>query len=145
MTTGTMSASGEYTRYIGQIYQGYNARLRGNFLALLGNASDADECVQETLRHFFYFMKDRCWESDVKSIDAYLMRIAGGVGSKKLAEKRAQREDSLGRHENDSLLDKVRREVFQPIQERVKFKQLFLRIVDNFRQPRLKQLSAALR
>lgn len=140
MTTGIMSASDEYSPHIGQIYLKYNARLRGNFLSQLGDDSEAEECVQETLRLFFFFMKDRCWESEVKLLDVYLMRIAGGVCSKKLAEKRARSANVLGRHEKESLFDRIRREVIQPVQKRMELKQLFLRMFGNVRQPTLKQL-----
>jgi hypothetical protein len=138
MNTGTMSASGEYSLYIGPIYQRYNARLRSNFLSLLGDEREADECLQETLHCFFFFMQDRCWESEAKLIDIYLMRIAGAVSSRRLARRRA-RVAKAGAKEG--VLEQLRRTIIRPLQARAAFKQL-IGTFGGLRQPSLRQLSA---
>jgi hypothetical protein len=137
-----INASEEQSQYLGQFYEEYYARLRSYFQLQLGDASEADDCVQETLRHFFFFMKDRCWEAEVKLINFRLRMIAGGVCSKKLAKKRARLANGSGRQEKESLLDKIMREVLWPIRSRMEFKQMFIKMFGNVRQPRLKQLSA---
>jgi hypothetical protein len=133
-----MSASGEYSLYIGPIYQRYNARLRSNFLSLLGDEREADECLQETLRCFFFFMQDRCWESEAKLIDVYLMRIAGAVSSRRLARQRARLVEAGAK---ERVLEKLRREIIKPLQAHAALKQLLLRTFGGVRQPSLQQLS----
>jgi hypothetical protein len=139
MNTGTMSTSGEYSLYIGQVYQRHNARLRSNFLSQLGDETEADECLQETLRHFFFFMQDRCWESEAHLVDVYVMRIAGAVCSRRLARKRAL---AASAPEQKSLLERLGREALKPVQASAALKQLFLRTFANAGQPSLEQLSA---
>lgn len=137
-----MSAGGDDSGRVGTIYLTYHAKLRGNFLPVLGDASEADECVRETFRHFFYLMKERGWESDAKKRDRYLMRIAGGVCSRRLAEKTRRRASALARVEQESLLDKLRREVLRPAEQLAHPRQLFVRAFGFVRQPRLKHLFA---
>ncbi len=139
MNIGTMSASGEYNRHINRVYQRYNARLRSNFLSQLGDEAEARECLQETLRHFFFFMQERCWESEDDLVEVYVMRIAGGVCSRRLARKRLLLAST---HEQESLLDRLGREVLKPIQASVALKQFFLRAFGYARQSSLQRLSA---
>jgi DNA-directed RNA polymerase specialized sigma24 family protein len=129
MTISTINSSEEHSQHIGQIYREYYARLRRYFLAQLGNASEADHCAQETIRCFFFFMEDRCWEADAEYIPVYLMRIAGFLCSRKLAEKRLRRSNSLDCSENNNLFNKVKNEVVQAINEFTSFRYLFLRPV----------------
>lgn len=126
MTISTINASEEHSQHIGQVYREHYARLRRYFLAHLGDASEADQCAQETIRRFFFFMEDRCWETDVEYIPVYLMRIAGFLCSRRLAEKRVRRSNSL-KGENNSLLNKIKNKVIQAINELAEFRQLFLR------------------
>jgi hypothetical protein len=142
MTITTINASEEHCLYIGQVYEEYNVRLRDYFLAQLGNTREADNCVQETIRLFFFFMEDRCWETDAEYIPVYVMRIAGFLCSRKLAERSGRRKDSLISHKTSVLFDKIRTEVAQTIKGRAEFWQLFLRIRGNNRQSRVKQLTS---
>jgi hypothetical protein len=142
MSKEIMSANGEHYRYYGKVYQKYNAWLRGNFLRQLGDDSEVDECVQKTFDYLFLYMEDRCWEAEKKLIGYRLRMIAGGVCSKKLAERRARPANGSNCQEKARLLDKIRREVLRPISERMEFKQMFLRIFGRAKHPRLKQLSA---
>jgi len=119
MTLSMINASEEHSLHIGQVYQEHYARLRRYFLAQLGNASVADACVQETIRRFFFFMEDRCWETDAEYIPVYLMRIAGFLCSRRLAEKRVRR----------SLFNRIKNEVLETINALTKLWQLFLRPV----------------
>lgn len=137
MNTATMSASGEYSIHIGQVYLRYNTRLRSNFLSQLGDEAEAEECLQETLRHFFFFMQDRCWESEVELIDVYVMRIAGAVCSRRLARKRA-----LPAAAPERLLDRLGHKMFKPVHAGVVLNQLFLRAFGSATHPRLHELSA---
>lgn len=139
MNTGTLSASSEYSLYIGPIYQRYNARLRRNFVSLLGDEREADECLQETLRRFFFFMQDRCWESEAKLIDTYLMRTAGAVSSRRLARQRARLAEAIAK---EGVLEQLRREIIKPLQTYSALKQLLLRTFGGVRQPSLQRLSA---
>ncbi len=149
MNTLDMNVSGDDSQRAGRVYLMYGAKLYGNSLSLLGDASEADECVRETFRHFFLLMKDLRWEADAEAIDTYLMRISGGVSSRRLAEKRRlaaalarQEAEALALQESESLLNKLRREALRPVEQLAQFKQLFVRTFGVVRQPKLKQLSA---
>ena len=134
-----MSASGEYSRHIGQVYQSYNARLRGNFISLLGDEAEADECVQETLRHFFFFLKDRCWESEAESMDVYVMRIAGAVCSRRLARKNVPPTNA---RRKESLLNRLGRGLLKPVRIGTALKHLFPETFGDAGHQSLRQLSA---
>jgi DNA-directed RNA polymerase specialized sigma24 family protein len=123
MTIGTINTSEDHSRYIGQVYQEQYARLQRYFLIQLGDSSEADDCVQETIRRLFFFMEDRNWEAEAEYIPVYLMRIAGLLCSRKLAEKRSQRAASLSNNENNSLFVKIKIEMIKALKERVEFKQ----------------------
>jgi hypothetical protein len=122
MIITNINASEEQSQYIGQVYQEHYARLRHYFLTQLGNTSEADDCVQETIRHLFFFMEERCWEAEAEYIPVYLMRIAGLLCSRKLAEKRLQSANNLDGNESNSLFDKVRIAVIRTMKERIEFK-----------------------
>jgi DNA-directed RNA polymerase specialized sigma24 family protein len=69
------------------VLEKYHRRLRRYFLVQLGDAVDVEACVEETVRRLFDFMKSRRWEREADNINAYLMRIAFGVCSRKQAEE----------------------------------------------------------
>jgi DNA-directed RNA polymerase specialized sigma24 family protein len=119
MRMATIDAGEEHSRYVGRIYQEYYAGLRYYFLSQLGDASEADACVQKAFSLLFFFMKDRCWETDAEYVHVYLMRIAGQLCSKKLATKRARRKNRLGLDRAESLLHKIIDGVIQPARERL--------------------------
>ena len=100
MKIAAINANEDHVQYIGQVYQEHGARLRHYFLVQLGDTSEVDDCVQETICRFFFFMEDRQWEAETKYISVYLMRIAGLLCSRKLAEKRKQRADSFDGSKN---------------------------------------------
>lgn len=131
MTIATISSSEEDSQYVGLVYEEHYTKLRHYFLMLLGNASEAEACLQETFRHFFFFMEDRCWATDVEYMPVYIMRIAGSICSRKLAAR-----------ERQSKLDKFRNSVIQAIKELKKLKQLFLIVKGNSWQPRLKHVAS---
>jgi DNA-directed RNA polymerase specialized sigma24 family protein len=131
MTITTINASEDHNHYIGQVYQEHYAKLRHYFLIQLGSISEADDCVQATIRYFFFFMEDRCWETDVEYIPVYLMRIAGSLCSRRLAKKSVQRSNNLDGSKNNSLFNKIKNEVIQTINGLVQFRQLFLRAVES--------------
>jgi len=126
MRITSINAGEEHSRYFGQVYQEHYARLRNYFLTQLSDASEADDCVEETIRRFFFFMEDRCWEADAEHIPVYLMRIAGGILCSIKSAKRARRKRSLGVREAGGLFAKVKSEVIQPLRERLEFRHLFL-------------------
>jgi hypothetical protein len=129
MRISTINAGEEHSQYFGQVYQEHYAGLRHYFLTHLGNASEADACVQETINYLFFFMEDRCWETDVENVPVYLMRIAGGLlCSKKLDGKTVYHKNSLGDNVPNGLFAKIRNEVIQPIKARIEFMWLFLRV-----------------
>jgi hypothetical protein len=136
MMISTGSVSEEHSQYIGQIYQEHYPRLRHYFLMQLGDASEADECIHETIRLFFFFMEERQWEEEkAEYISVYLMRIAGLLCSRKLIEKRSQRIVSFD-DQNNSLSNKIRTEVTEIIKKHIDFIRLVLRSVEsNSRQP----------
>lgn len=123
----------EHSQYVGQVYQEHYGKLHHYFLALLGDASEADACVQETIRRFFFFMEDRCWESDMEYMPVYLMRIAGMICSKKLAGKQARRK-RLGDNKVLGLFDKIRIEIAQFINEHITYSPHYLRYLCNIRK-----------
>jgi DNA-directed RNA polymerase specialized sigma24 family protein len=127
MTIEIVNASEDRSHYVGLVYEEHYGRLRHYFLLQIGDAAEAEACVHETIRRFFFFMEDRNWEAEVKYISIYLMRIAGLLCSRKLAEKRAQHTRGLNDNGNKSSFNKIRDEVFQTIKEHLQFKQIFLR------------------
>ncbi|HEX8285502.1 MAG TPA: hypothetical protein VF588_19260 [Pyrinomonadaceae bacterium] len=121
MRVTTINGVEEHTRHIGEVYQKYYPRLRNYFTAQLGDTPDADACVQETVRRFFFFMEDRCWEADAEFVPVYLMRIAGGLlCSKMSAGAKAGRGKSYG------LFDKIKGQLLQPLRARPEMVRLFL-------------------
>jgi DNA-directed RNA polymerase specialized sigma24 family protein len=128
MMVAAINGVEEHSRHIGQIYQENYARLRHYFQAQLRDAAEADACVHETIRRFFFFMEDRCWEEDDEYVPVYLMRIAGGLlCSKKLAAETLRRRSWLRGDKAGDLFCKIRNEVFRPAKERLESVQLFLR------------------
>lgn len=134
MRMAIFNASEEHSQYVGQIYQRHYTGLRHYFLMQLGDASEADACVEETISRFFFFMEDRCWEADMEYIPVYIMRIAGFLCSKKLAARRALRKNRLGWRKVVGRLNKIMREVVRPIKERAESIRLFFRARGGTRQ-----------
>lgn len=130
MTIATINAGEDQNQYIGQVYQEHSAQLRHYFLTQLGDASEAENCVQETIGRLFFFMEDRDWEAEAEYIYVYLMRIAGLLCSRKLGEMGPQRTTGLNKNEKKSLFNKVRIEVIETIRERREFIQFILRPAD---------------
>jgi len=130
MTIATIHADEDQSQYIGTVYQQHSARLRRYFLIQLGGPSEADNCVQETIRRFFFFMEDRDWEAEAEYISVYLMRIAGLICSRKLAEKRRQCADNSDDTENNSVFTSLQTLAFQAVKERIEFLQFVLRPVE---------------
>jgi hypothetical protein len=129
MRVAAINGVEEHSRHIGQVYQENYARLRHYFQTQLGDAARADVCVHETIRFFFFFMEDRCWEVEAEYVPVYLMRIAGGLlYSKKLAAETSRRRNWLRDGRIGNLFHKIRNEVFRPIQEHLESVQLFLRV-----------------
>ncbi len=129
MTIATIHADEDQSQYIGTVYQQYSDRLRRYFLIQLGDPSEADNCVQETMRRFFFFLEDRDWEAEAEYISVYLMRIAGLICSRKLAEKRRQCADNSDDTENNSIFMSLQTLAFQAVKERIEFLQFVLRPV----------------
>lgn len=127
MRMAIINASEEHSQYVGHVYQQHYARLRHYFLAQFSDVSEADACVQETINRFFFFMEERCWEADAEYIPVYLMRIAGFLCSKKLAERSSLHRNRPGWRAVAGLLDKLGREVIQPIKARIEFTRLLLK------------------
>lgn len=124
MRVVNIKAGEEHSQYVGQIYQEHYARLRNYFLTQLGDASEADACLQETFNLFFFFMEDRCWEAEAEYLPAHLMKIAGLLCSKKLAAKGTRRKHRFGDGVRDSLLGKLGSGVVQAVRECVALGQL---------------------
>lgn len=125
MTIVTINTSEDHSQYIAQIYQEHYARLRHYFRTQLGDKPDADACVHETIRRFFFFMEDRCWEADVEYFAVYLMRIAGLLCSRKLAEKMAQSTNGDER-QNNGVFDGIKTTTHEIIKQRIDFKGFLL-------------------
>jgi hypothetical protein len=122
MSITTINVSEEQSQYVGQVYEEHYARLRRYFQLQLSDTPEADAGVQETLRHFFFFMEDRCWEAEAEFIDVYIMRIAGAVCSRRLARKRVRLTNAPM---IESLFYRLTHEVLKPIQVGMALKQLF--------------------
>jgi DNA-directed RNA polymerase specialized sigma24 family protein len=129
MTIATINASEDQSQYVAEVYQRHYERLKRYFLTQLGDASQADDCVHETVRHLFFFMEDRDWEAEAEYIFVYLMRIAGSICSKRLGELGPRRTDGLN-NVRDSLFNKVRTEAIATMKERVEFIRAVLRPVE---------------
>src|ERR1041384_5697363 len=125
MRIAVINSNDDHSRYIEQIYEEYYAKLQKYFLTQLGDVSEAHDSVQETIRRFFFFMEERHWEAEAEFIPVYLMRIAGLLCSRRLAEKRSQAHIVDG-NENNSFFNRIRTQTIQTIKERIQFKQLFL-------------------
>jgi hypothetical protein len=119
MKTATIDVGSEHSRHFDQIYQEYYAGLRYNFLAQLGDASEADACTRETISRFFVFMKGQCWETEAGHIPAHLLDIAGLLCSEKLAAGDARRKNRLGLDKADGMLHKIIDGMIQPVRERM--------------------------
>jgi hypothetical protein len=126
MKIGNIDACEEQSKYVWQVYQEQYPKLYSYFLPQLGNSSEADNCVLETIRRLFFFMEERDWETESEYISVYLMRIAGFLCSRKLSEKRLMRSNSL--FSNRIMLNKVRVAASRIIKEGVKFIKAFLRL-----------------
>lgn len=127
MRIETINASEDHNHYVGQVYEEHYGRLLHYFLVQIGDTSEADNCVHETIRRLFFFMENRDWEAEAEYINVYLMRIAGLLCTRKLAEKRSQGALSLADNGNKSSFNKIRDEVLQTIKERLQFKQFFVK------------------
>jgi DNA-directed RNA polymerase specialized sigma24 family protein len=127
MMIANINTSEGHSKYIVEVYQEHYARLRHYFLRHLENTCEAEDCVQETINRFFFFMDDRDWEAEAEYISVYLMRIAGLICSRKLAEKRRQRADNPNVNGNSCIFTNLQTLVLQAIKEGLEFKQIFLR------------------
>lgn len=127
MMLANFNVSEDHSQYVGQVYQKYYARLRHYFLTQLGDVREAEGCVNETFRRFFFFMEEREWEAEAEYIFVYLMRIAGLLCSRKLGEMRSQRAARLYGNGRNSLFDKVRAEVAGVMKGRSEFIRSILR------------------
>jgi DNA-directed RNA polymerase specialized sigma24 family protein len=110
MTTEISDAGGDHAPHVALACEKNYARLRRYFLRQLGDASEADECVQETFRRLLVFMENRLRERDEERISIYLMRIAGLLHSEKLAEKNSRGADGLRDEESEGVFGKIRGE-----------------------------------
>lgn len=136
MRIATINTSEDQSQYVGQVYQQHYARLRHYFLTQLGDASEAEDCVHETIRRLFFFMEERDWEADKKYIPVYLIRIAGLLCSKRLGEKRARRSAVPSYNARRGLFNKIRTAAVEAMKERVEFIKSILRPAgDEARRP----------
>jgi hypothetical protein len=126
MTIAIINANEDQNQYIGQIHEQYYAKLRHYFLIQISDASEADDCAQETICRFFYFMEDRHWETEAEYIDVYLMRIAGFLCSRKLAKKRSPSAVNPESDEIKSLFNKIRAKAINTCQKMIQLKQFLL-------------------
>jgi hypothetical protein len=140
-----MSAGGRHSRYYGQVHEKYSAPLRDDFLAQLGDDSEAEECVDEVLDYYFLYMNDRRWNPDEKLMDFRMRMIAGGVCTRRLAGRTARSADVAPRREEERMLGKVSHGVTWPVHVQTGLKQLFHRVLEGFRESKLKPLTAAFR
>lgn len=125
MTIDTINASENHSQHVAQVYQEQYARLRHYFLVQLGDGSEVEDCIQETLRRFFFFMEDRDWETEAEYLSVYIMRIAGLLCSRRLREQRTNCTPHCGNKSN-YLLNKIRAEAHRTIKERIEFMKIFL-------------------
>lgn len=131
MRLANFNVSEDHSQYVGQVYQEHCARLRHYFLTQLGDVREAESCVNETFRHFFFFMEDRDWETEAEFIRVYLMRIAGRICSRRLGELGPRRTANLNSM-RETLFNKVRTEAIATMKERLEFIRAVLRpVVDN--------------
>src|SRR5689334_12790129 len=110
MSYQTLNVGEEYGRHFGPLYQKFSAPLGQDLLSQLGNASEATECLWETFGYFFKYMEGRPWDDDEKLIKYRLRMIAGGVCTKRLAEKSARHAQGLALQEKkqESLFDRFK-------------------------------------
>lgn len=95
METLTSIISEDHNQYVGPVYEQYYAKLFRYFLMNLRNAPEAAACAEKAILIFFVHMKDRCWVEEEEFVSDNLMKIAGGVCTEKLIEKKERRENSL--------------------------------------------------
>lgn len=142
MSGEAKSIDGEYGRHFKQLHQKYGALLRGNFFSQLGDASEADACVWETFGYFFSYMNERPWEANEKLIKYRLKMIAGGVCTRKLAEKRARVAYRPALREKEVVRERPARRAVRHAVRLADFKQTFLRAFGFAGEPKLKHVAA---
>lgn len=131
MMLANFNVSEDHSQYVGQVYQEHYARLRHYFLSQLGDVCEAESCVHETFRRFFFFMEEREWEAEAEYFFVYLMRIAGLLCSRKLGEMRSQHAADLNGNGRNSLFNKVRAEAAGVMKERSESIRFILRPLQN--------------
>jgi DNA-directed RNA polymerase specialized sigma24 family protein len=127
MTIATVNASEDQSQYVGQVYQQEYARLEHYCRTQLGDTPEAEACVHETIRRFFFFMEERDWEAEAEIIPVYLIRIAGLICSRKLGEKRLRRSARPECNTRRGLFNKIRTEAAETMKERIELVKSALR------------------
>jgi hypothetical protein len=127
MKTLNFNVSEDHGNRFAQVYLENHSRLKRYFLSQLGDGPEVDDCIEETMRHFSFFMEDHDWEVGTEYIPIHLMVIAGGVCTRTLGEKRTSSSAVFG-NESHSLFNKVRAEATRAIKERIELMKLFLRL-----------------
>jgi DNA-directed RNA polymerase specialized sigma24 family protein len=126
MTIAAINTSDNFSQYVEQVYEKYYSRLQYYFLRQLGNLSEAEACVQDTIYRCFVFMQALRPEEQVDCMNVYLMRIASGLCLQKLVEKRWQRVDKFDEdNDQNSMFNKIRDESIKSMKERLQSERLF--------------------
>lgn len=120
MITATMNVDHDLERYIDQVYEKQHAGLLRYFRVQLGNISEAEDCVQETIYRFFLFMKGRCWDKEMEYISVRLMKRAGILCMEKLREKQPQSMHSLDDSKSPDSFNEIKAAAINSIKERLR-------------------------
>lgn len=119
MTTSIRNAGDDYGGRVGRVCESQYARLWRYFLIQLGDAPEADRCVRETLYRFFVFAGRRRWEEVAGHVQGCVMRMAVGVCSEKLAERR-RLADARGDDDGEGALRRMTEEAARAVRERLR-------------------------
>lgn len=114
----------DHIRFVEHVYEKQHARLLRYFWVQLGDISEAEDCIQETIYRFFLLMVGRCWSNEMEYISVRLMKLAAILCMEKLAETKLQDVDSLDDSEHPDGFNKIRDAAICSIKERLRVTQL---------------------
>jgi RNA polymerase sigma-70 factor, ECF subfamily len=91
-------------RWLAERFEERRPRLRAVAYRMLGSLSEADDAVQDT-----WLRVSRSDTTEVENLDAWLTTIIARISLNMLRSRRTRREEPLGPHVPDPVIDAVNR------------------------------------
>src|SRR4051812_50218351 len=88
--------------WLAEQFEKHRPQLRGVAYRMLGSLSEADDAVQEA-----WLRLSRSDTSDVENLGAWLTTVVGRVSLNMLRSRRSQREEPLGVHVPEPIVDRA--------------------------------------